>query len=92
MKINGCRLTINIDKIDKRQEMKKIIQKLNQKFTEDPSNINSMHYFCCFIKILTFLLKNEKCVFEKSKLVKELLRCLDIQESINIKQINRFVA
>jgi hypothetical protein len=75
-----------VDKIDrtdtpsmnKKIEIRKVIKLFNSKFSERKKLANSMHYFCSFIRILTTLLKYEKCVFEKSKLIKELFRCLDI--------------
>jgi hypothetical protein len=47
---------------------------VNDKIQEKDGNKPSMHFFLCFTKILEFLLKHEKCIFEKAKLVKELLR------------------
>lgn len=81
---------IKLPEVNFQEELRKLISMVDCKIQEKDGNKFSMHFFLCFAKIMGFLLRQEKCVFEKAKLIKELLRILDILESISIANINSF--
>lgn len=78
----------DFEKIDKRKEIKRMINYLNYKFDLKKSNENNNLFLCCFIKIMVLFLMLEKCVFEKAKLIKELFKCSEILEAFSISYMN----